>query len=420
VEHYQSKTDCVLCNGKELINLVTFPETPIANQLFTASTLPPEGQEKYPLGLVMCGECRHIQIDTLINPNILFFEYPYVSNSSQTMAKRLEDLRDSYVERFDLGPKDFVLEVGSNDGYLLSLFQRSNVRVLGVDPAVTAAEIATRSKVPTVIDFFSSEVAEEILINHDRPSLIIANNVLAHSDDLQNIFKGISLLMNKSTSLVIEFSYVVDIFEKLIFDTIYHEHTSYHSIEPLVEFLSGFGLEIYDVERFDAHGGSARVFIKRHEGSQAIEKSVQKARMYEEALGIHNQEIWLNFDSRIKELRNQVKHAISKIKSEGETLAGYGVPAKFSTLFYVLQLDEKDFDFIVDDNSLKIGRYAPGTSIMIKDSADVVGVDNVLIFSWNYAESISAKIRKLDVASKRIILPLPEFLVKNIKNNHSG
>jgi hypothetical protein len=280
---------------------------------------------------------------------------------------------------------------------------------------VTAAEIATRSKVPTVIDFFSSEVAEEILINHDRPSLIIANNVLAHSDDLQNIFKGISLLMNKSTSLVIEFSYVVDIFEKLIFDTIYHEHTSYHSIEPLVEFLSGFGLEIYDVERFDAHGGSARVFIKRHEGSQTIEKSVQKTRMYEEALGIHNQEIWLNFDSRIKELRNQVKHAISKIKSAGETLVGYGVPAKFSTLFYVLQLDEKDFDFIVDDNSLKIGRYAPGTSIMIKDSADVVGVDNVLIFSWNYAESISAKIKKLDVASKRIILPLPEFLVKNIK-----
>jgi hypothetical protein len=137
-------------------------------------------------------------------------------------------------------------------------------------------------------------------------------------------------------------------------------------------------------------------------------------RIYEEILGIHNQESWISFDSRIKELRSQVKDAISKVKVSGETLVGYGVPAKFSTLFYVLELDETDFDFIVDDNFMKIGRYAPGTNIIIKDSAEVVGVDNAFIFSWNYAKSISAKIKNLDIASNLIIVPLPEFLVTKI------
>ena len=411
------KLKCVLCNAINLEKITNFPPTPIANQLFDSQNLPSEGQDFFPLNLCLCLDCKHIQIDTLVDPTILFSNYPYVSNSSRTMAKRLDVLAEKYITQFNLGNFDLVIEIGSNDGYLLSQIKRSGCEILGIDPAMNATDIAIQAGIPTIVDFFSSNVAQNIRKRYSNPKLIIANNVLAHSDNLQDIFSGISILMGPDSIAVIEFSYVVDVFEKLLFDTIYHEHTSYHSITPLKQFLIKFNLEIFNVERFDAHGGSARVFIKKIGASQPISPSVEFAVSHETKLGIHEAKTWDAFNSRVTELAQKLNDEITRIKDRGETLLGYGVPAKFTSLFHILGLKEIDFDFIVDDNPLKIGKFAPGTTIKIFSPEDIPALDNAVIFSWNYSTSIVEKIIKSDRIRKTIVLPLPEFKVIRLSEN---
>jgi hypothetical protein len=414
------KLKCVLCNSIKLEKVTNFPPTPIANQLFDPESLPLEGQEFLPLNLCLCLDCKHLQIDTLVDPTILFADYPYVSNSSMAMAKRLDTLAEKYISQFNLSNSDLVVEIGSNDGYLLSQIKSSGCKVLGIDPAIIATDIAIRSEIPTIVDFFSSRVARTILDDYSTPKLIIANNVLAHSDSLQDIFSGISILMGPDSTAVIEFSYVVDVFEKLLFDTIYHEHTSYHSIAPLKLFLIQFNLEIFDVERFDAHGGSARVFIKKIGARQPISPSVELAIHYEAVLGIHKAKTWDGFNQRVSELAEKLNKEISEIKARGETLLGYGIPAKFTSLFHILGLREIDFDFIVDDNPLKIGKLAPGTRIQISSPADTPVLDNAVIFSWNYSTSIVENIVKAERVRNTILLPLPEFrVIKLSEDRHS-
>lgn len=414
---YDKKYKCVLCNSTKLEKITNFPPTPIANQLFDFIDLPTEGQDFVPLNLCLCLDCKHVQIDTLVDPVILFANYPYVSNSSMAMAKRLDTLADKFISQFKLSNSDLVVEIGSNDGYLLSQIRESGCEILGIDPAINATNIAIKSGIPTIVDFFSSNVAQKILENYSSPKLIIANNVLAHSDSLQDIFSGISILMGPASVAVIEFSYIVDVFEKLLFDTIYHEHTSYHSIAPLKRFLTQFNLEIFDVERFDAHGGSARVFIKKVGASQPILPSVELAIGHEALLGIHEGETWENFNIRVSELAQRLNEEIANIKVRGETLLGYGVPAKFTSLFHILGLREKDFDFIVDDNQLKIGKFAPGTMIEISSPEDTPVLDNAVIFSWNYSTSIVEKIVRSERVRKTIFLPLPEFKVIKLSGN---
>ncbi len=414
------KLKCVLCNSIKLEKITNFPPTPIANQLFDPESLLPTGQEFFPLNLCLCLDCNHLQIDTLVDPTILFANYPYVSNSSLAMAKRLEALAEKYISQFQLNNSDLVVEIGSNDGYLLSQIKSSGCEVLGIDPAINATDIAIRSEIPTIVDFFSSRVARTIVEGYSTPKLIIANNVLAHSDSLQDIFGGISILMGSDSTAVIEFSYVVDVFEKLLFDTIYHEHTSYHSIAPLKAFLIKFDLEIFDVERFDAHGGSARVYIKKIGARQPISQSVELAIDHEATLGIHDAKTWDGFNQRVSELAQKLNEEIAEIKSRGETLLGYGVPAKFTSLFHILGLRELDFDFIVDDNPLKIGKFAPGTKIQISSLEEIPLVDNAVIFSWNYSTSIVEKIVKAERVRRTILLPLPEFrVIKLSEDRHS-
>ncbi len=405
----RSKNRCTLCDCEVLTKLTDFPDTPIANQLLTTDSLPAKGQDFYPLNLTMCSECHHIQLDTLIDPEVLFHNYPYVSNSSLAMSDRLDKLAVSVMGEIDLAAGNFVLEIGSNDGYLLSRFKMSGMNVLGVDPAIQATDIAIKNDIPTIVKFFSSNVASEILLKHGKPNLILANNVLAHTDNLRDIFGGIASLMSESTTTIIEFSYFVDVYEKLLFDTIYHEHTSYHSIKPLVGFLRSFGLEIFRVERFDAHGGSARIYIQKIGSKFPQHESVSQSLNNENDIGIHEVSSWEIFNKRIVDLGHSIRSKFLEYREQGGLILGYGVPAKFTTLFHVLGLKESFFDFIVDDNPLKVGKLAPGTRIEIKNFDLIENVDWAFVFSWNYSEPIVDKLSSQKRVQRAILVPLPEF-----------
>ena len=306
-EDYTKKLQCTLCSSSILIEVLRLPDTPIANQLFKDIEKSVE-QKRYPLNLLMCKDCWHVQIGTIVNPSILFANYPYISSSNKTMSERLDELAVLYTENFP--SKKYVLEIGSNDGYLLQSLQKLGWEVLGVDPAKEISQIANDKGITTINDFFDSRIAEKIKAEFGQPQLIIANNVLAHSDNLQNIFEGISMLMSEASVLIVEFSYLLDVLKDLIFDTIYHEHTSYHSVTSLQKFLKKYNLEIYKTEKFNAHGGSLRIYIRLYNQKVIPDNSVQESIAEEHAAGIHLETQWEKYQQSISELSQKINNDI--------------------------------------------------------------------------------------------------------------
>ncbi len=412
-EILSTKTNCVLCDSEDLRLLISFPKTPIANHLITEPNQNPESK-LFPLDLGICGDCEHIQLLTIISSSLLFQNYPYISVANLEASERLISLSTELDSIFPTKKEKFVIEIGSNDGFLLQNMQKLGWQGLGIDPAKNIAEIAINNGVETIIDFFSEENAVKILRNKRSADLIVANNVLAHSDSLNDIFKGINILMHEESLLVMEFSYVADIFEKLLFDTIYHEHTSYHSVTSLIPFLAKHDMEIARAIRIDAHGGSLRLYIKKMGSTFTKNESSVNLVKYENSLGLNKKENWENFNFRIQKKSEEIIMLLTKLKKEGHNIVGYGVPAKFATLFHVLHLKPEFFNYLVDDNHLKQGCYGPGTSLIIKSVGELVNnrPDFIFLFSWNYREKITNRILEQNLVSNGIITPLPDLVVK--------
>lgn len=414
-EFCKLQTRCVLCESTGLELVLDLGNTPIANKLESSRQVHLE-DEFFPLRLGMCSECSHLQLLDIIDSKILFSNYPYVSNSNLGTARRFRDLSQTLSEKYcenqsDVSGNPLVIEIGSNDGFLLQLFKEKSCDVLGIDPAEEATKIAIENGVRTIKDFFSYKLAQEIHRDYPQPKLIVANNVLAHSDDLVGIFQGIKLLMAYETVLVVEFSYALDIYNKLLIDTIYHEHMSYHSIIPIKQFLEKQGLRIFEVERFEAHGGSARISVCLANSKFSEQPSVQESISEEIVAGLHKLESWEILSGRIGMLSEKISSEISRVVNLGFTFSGYGVPAKFATLFHSLKMSEKDFSCIYDDNESKIGRLAPGTNLLIEPSSNLNNAEEsyLLIFSWNYSKEIVEKVKQNFPAVKGVLIPLPEF-----------
>lgn len=403
------KSICLLCETMEVVRVFSLPDTPVANSLSSKK----KDSNLYPLELGICKTCGHIQLTEILSPRNLFADYPYLSNSGFQASKRIATLADELSNDFSLIKNRFVLEIGSNDGYLLRCFKNKGWSVLGIDPSYRASEIARGSGIENICDFFSFKLAQNLLKDFITPGLIIANNVLAHSNNMNDIFLGISLLMNDETVLVIEFSYALDVFEKTLFDTIYHEHMSYHSLNPFTVFLNKFDLIVFDAVRFDAHGGSLRIYVKKYSVRVFQSANVTTLLQDERNINLNTGKTWIQFEKRINELKSQVKLLLSQLSESGKKIVGFGVPAKFTTLFYALELDEKYFTYLVDDNHLKHNKFAPGTELQIFDSArlKVDPPDYVFLFSWNYKDSIVERLLGNSSSLLGVIVPVPELKI---------
>jgi len=390
-------SSCLLCELDMVESVITFPKTPIANELLSFD-MKKSGitQSFYPLDLGICLNCGHIQLTFLLDPSLLFKNYPYLSNSNDQTASRFLSLANEFNRIANLDEAKFALEIGSNDGYLLAILKSNGWRVLGIDPSKKASAIATSKGVDNICEFYSSELSNRVLLKYGHPDLIIANNVLAHTNQMRDIFIGISKLMNFKTLFIMEFSYALDVYEKLLFDTIYHEHMSYHSIKPLTKFLSKFNLVIVDAIRFDAHGGSLRLYIKKNQSNILISNRVNEVLNLENKVDLSTKESWKKFELKINSLKADVNKTLNSILMDKKSIVGYGVPAKFTTLFYTLELNETCFQYIVDDNPLKHGRFAPGTNLEIFSVDKLLRdeIDYIFVFSWNYTDEIFQKIVK--------------------------
>ena len=402
------RTYCRLCGSKDLELVFKLAPTPPANAFVKpAETAKP--QEKFPLDLFFCRACGHLQLLDVVDPAVLFEHYVYVSGTSPVFVKHFKEYAQDLLDRLKPQAGALVVDIGSNDGTFLRFFQEAGLKALGVDPAREISRSANEAGIETINAFFSTELADKIKASHGAAALVTANNVFAHADDLKGILKGVRGLLADDGAFAGEVSYLADVVEKTLFDTIYHEHVAYHAVRPLKRFLESQGFELLEALRVEPHGGSLRFLSQKKNGPRKAGASV-RARLEEEAkLGLDKPERLKAFAKQIEERKNELSGLLKKLKSEGKKIAGFGAPAKATTLMHHFGLGADVLDFIVDDSPWKQGLLSPGLHIPVVSADEMYKrkPDYVLILAWNFAPSIIKKHDAFKNAGGRFIVPLP-------------
>lgn len=406
------RSTCRLCDGHDLMRVLSLASTPPANAFVPESALD-RPQDRFPLDVYFCRACGHVQLLDVVDPRVLFEHYVYVSGTSPVFVRHFEEYASAVLARFKPTTDGLVVDIGSNDGILLRFFQKAGLRVLGIDPARNIAEDATRAGIETWADFFSPPLAQRIGAERGPAAIVTANNVFAHSDDLRGIAEGVRDLLAPAGVFVFEVSYLADVIEKTLFDTVYHEHLAYHSVKPLVSFFARLGLELFAAERVVSHGGSLRGFVQKAGGPWQADGSVAALVAAEERSGLDRQETIVAFADSIERIKRELTSTLGRLKDEGKRIAGYGAPAKATTLMYHFGLGVDVIDFIVDDSPLKQGLYSPGLHVPVVGPAaiDEKRPDYLLILAWNFAKPIMNKLSNFRASGGRFIVPLPKVEV---------
>ncbi len=407
----QVRDDCRLCGSRDLVGAIELTPTPPANAFVPAEKLD-QRQDCFPLSILLCRTCGHVQLREVVDPEILYRDYVYVSGTSPSFVKHFETYAAACWERAGGAAGDLVLEVGSNDGTLLKAFAALGARVQGVDPAREIARKAAADGIPTIPDFFSQQLADRIRAEMGEARIVAANNVCAHIDDLRGVVLAAESLLADGGVFVFEVSYRLDVIQDLLFDTVYHEHLDYHAVKPLDRFLRSCGLTPVRVDAVPTHGGSIRVYAQK--GGDAVpDGSIDAFVEKEKQAGLYDPATYRAYSDRIAELGNSLRACIGEARSQGRRVAGYGAPAKTTTLMYHLGLGPEDLAYIVDDSPLKQGLFTPGLHIPVVSKARLAEdpVDDLLILAWNFAGPIMKNNAAFGEAGGRFIVPLPELEV---------
>ena len=412
MKNYVHRETCRLCTGRNVSKVFALAPTPLANAFVTADKLDQE-QDRYPLDVWFCNDCGHLQLLDVVDPSVLYAHYVYVSGTSPVFVRHFKDYAGYVIENFQPAPAGLVVDIGSNDGTLLRFFKEAGRRVLGVDPAQEISEQTRASGIPVIVDYFSPVLADRIRSEHGAASVIAANNVIAHIDDLAGVMEGVRRLLAPDGVFVFEVSYLGAVVENTLFDTIYHEHIDYHSVTPFLAFFSHCGLELIEAVRVDSHGGSLRGVVQIKGGPRRQGQSVRLMLDYEEAAGLNRPETYAAFADHIDGLRTELSGLLHRLKSEGKRIAGFGAPAKLTTLMYHFGLEADLIDFVVDDSPLKQGHYTPGMHIPVVPAQELYNrkPDYVVILAWNFAKPIIEKHSAFREAGGRFIVPLPKVEV---------
>ena len=400
---------CRSCDGARLEEILSLGTTPLANRLLTEEQLA-ETEPRFPLDLVFCPECSLTQITCTVSPEVLFRDYPYFSSVSETVVASASDLAARMIERESLGPDHLVLEIASNDGYLLQRYRQREIPVLGIEPARNVARLATENGVPTICEFFGRDLAARLAQEGRRADVVHANNVLAHVPDLNGVVAGIAAMLKESGVAVVEVPNVVDLVDRVEFDTIYHEHLCYFSFGALVALARHHGLVVCDVEHLPIHGGSLRVFLAVESGDRRPAASVAELLEAEHRRGADDLRFYGSFGRRVGDLGRRLRARLAELKDDGCRIAAYGASAKGSTLLNFLGIGREVLDFVVDRSPHKQGLFTPGTHLPILEPAELLErqPDVVLLLTWNFAEEILDQQAEYRRRGGRFLVPIPE------------
>jgi SAM-dependent methyltransferase len=402
---------CRSCGSTDAAPILDLGLQPLANNLLTPADLAKK-EPKFPLRLAVCKSCWMLQITDLVPPVELFSEYLYFSSFSDLMLRHSREACDGYMKEFDLNGQSLVVEVASNDGYLLQNFVKANVPCLGIEPAANIAKVAREKGIETLVEFFGQQIASDLAAKNRQADLILGNNVFAHAPDTNDFVAGLKALLKPKGRIALEFPYGADFIEHTEFDTIYHEHVFYFTLTALKPLFERHGLTIFRVQRLPIHGGSLRLFAG-HTGTHAVEKSATDLLAEETRKGVNALGYYEGFANQVHALKDDLVALLSKLKKEGKSIAAYGASAKGSTLLNYYGVSAATLDFVADRSTYKQGRLTPGTHIPIVPPEELLKrkPDYTLLLTWNFADEILAQQKAYRDAGGKFIVPIPKVKI---------
>ena len=408
MSHYNFVKKCRICSSNNLKMILDLGEQPPSNSFINKNELN-SLESKFPLRLFWCKDCYLVQLLDIVDKEYLFKNYFYMTSASKPIVEHFKKYAQDVFQEFLQKDDSFVVEIGSNDGSLLKEFKKLGASILGIEPATNLSELANQSNITTKNTFFSSQVSKEI-IKSRHASVVIANNVIAHIEDLQDLMSGIKTLIGNHGVFIFEVPYLVDLIKNLEFDTVYHEHLSYFSILPLLKLVKQFGLEIFDIRKQLVHGGTLRIFVSKQNNFE-VSSSIDDFINSEYELGLDKNLIYDSFSEKIKKLKIQLKELLVELKKENKSLFGYGASAKGNVLLNYCKIDNTILDFIIDTTPIKQGKYTPGTHIPVYSPDKILDEGDgsiALLLAWNYKSQILAKENQFRANGGKFLLPIPQ------------
>lgn len=405
---------CRGCNGVRLFSALDLGSLPIANELLVSQT---SVIEKFPLHLRICPECGLGQVADVVTPDRIFRDYRYLSSISTTFLKHASSYVEQRVEEGMFEPSDWVLEIASNDGYLLKNFLKHDIKVVGVEPAENVAEVSRKLGIHTISEFFSSELAAEILQVHGYPKLIIANNVMAHVPDLIDFISGLSTLCGPETLISIENPSLANILIGMQFDTIYHEHYSYLSAFTVARLSKLYGLQLLKVEELTIHGGSNRYWLSKFKSDETVDEGVERIIECEISNGLFSSKNWEAYSKKVASILSEFSQWLHNARETNASIYGYGAAAKASTILNSINVDRDLIVAIADASPEKQTRFMPPNGIEIISPQELFsrGPTDVIIFPWNIKNEIAEFLRKNLQIQARLWCAIPSIHEVDVK-----
>jgi hypothetical protein len=404
------KVNCRFCNKEIRRLLISLGLNPLANSYLSREQLSCT-EPSFPLDVYICDECFLVQLPEFESPENIFSDYAYFSSYSDTWLRHARDYAERMTKLFGIDSRSYVVEIASNDGYLLQYFKENGIPVLGIEPARNVAEAALRKGIPTETIFFGTRTAREMARQGKYADLLIGNNVLAHVPGLNDFVAGLKIILKPNGVITMEFPHLMRLIDGVQFDTIYHEHFSYFSFFTVENVFAGNGLQIFDVEELPTHGGSLRIYAKHAEDkTKDVSRSVYDLRTREINSGYKDMKLYLGFAEKVAVLKREIVGILKQVKDKKKTIVGYGAPAKGNTLLNFCGISTGLIDYTVDRNPHKQGHYLPGSRIPI-ESVEMIKKtkpDYVFILPWNIKDEIMEQNGYIREWGGNFIVPIPE------------
>lgn len=404
---------CRFCSAPLKHTLVDLGMSPLCENFLSSEQLN-HMEPFYPLRVYVCESCFLAQLEEYVSPEEIFNEYAYFSSYADSWLQHAKNYTDLMIERFGFNAESSVVEIASNDGYLLQYFVEKNIPVLGIEPAGNVAKVAIEKGIPTIVEFFGEKMAKDMVSKGTQADLLLGNNVLAQVPDLNDFIRGMKVLLKPQGIITIEFPHLVRLMEENQFDTIYHEHFSYFSFIAVEKIFAAHQLTIFDVEELPTHGGSLRIYARHTEDkTRPLSGMVNELRSREETAGLTRMETYSAFSEQVKETKRKLLEFLIKVKREGKTVCGYGAPGKGNTLLNYCGIRTDFLDYTVDRNPYKHGKFTPGTHIPIFPPEKIQDTrpDYLLILPWNVKDEIMKQQSYIKEWGGQFIVPIPEVKV---------
>jgi SAM-dependent methyltransferase len=413
IQHQAATKPCRFCGAELEQTFVDLGMSPLCETYPSAADLN-HGEIYYPLHAYVCSQCFLVQLEEYESQENIFSDYPYFSSYSDSWLRHCENYCDKMMRRFGLNGESIVVEIASNDGYLLQYFVQRNIPVFGIEPAANVAKEAIEKGVPTLVRFFGAQLARELATQGHSADLIAGNNVVAQVPDLNDFVEGLQILLKPEGILTLEFPHLLRLIERNEFDTIYHEHYSYFSLLTTVRILRDHGLRVFDVEELASHGGSLRVYACRAESQTHLaEPGVRSVIEEEEKAGLDSLKGYKGFGQQVKQTKFALVEFLVKAAREGKSVAGYGAPGKSATLLHYCGIGKDLIEYTVDRSPHKQGRFLPGSHIPIyhPDRIAEAKPDYVMILPWNLKDEIMQQLQFIREWGGCFVVPIPEVTV---------